>query len=149
MAGGRSRNHWHRAHQLGITHSFLFLCIFVSAECGESWVAYSIVNTSCSSFILHPNSTLSEILSRLLCERENVKRIALSCALHRWLVRNVLLLHQCFELALPQWNSSQGQTSQPASLPLFLHHHSLFHKHGRIFARRDGDPYLECTFLKV
>lgn len=31
--------------------------------------------------------------------------------MHRWFAINVLFLHSCFELALPQWNSSQEQSS--------------------------------------
>lgn len=58
------------------------------------------------------------------------------CEMHRWLVRNVLSLHQCLVLVVHQWKSSQGQNSQPAPLPLFLHHHCMFHKHSVIFAWR-------------
>ena len=72
-------------------------------------------------------------------------RIALSCVMHRWLDRNTFSLYQCLELVLPQWKSSQGQTPQPAPLPLFLHHHCLFHKPSVIFAWRDRELYLETT----
>ena len=59
--------------------------------------------------------------------KKNAKRIALSCGIHRWLVRNVLSLHQWLELVVPQWHDSQ-QYTQPAPLPLFLHSDGLFNK---------------------
>lgn len=61
------------------------------------------------------------------------------------LVRNVLCVHQCSELVLHQWKSSQGQSPNLLFFLYFCNHHRLSQKHSVRFTHRDRELYLEST----